>query len=492
MSETRRKLKATTMTSQRKRLQSYLRERGLEVLGTDGAGALVVRNTWGELNVPDLMDRVLDRSNFDEAVRRVVANKGAPGVDGMSASELPEFVEQHWEEIRLRLRTGRYKPSPVRRVEIPKPDGGVRNLGVPTVLDRAVQQAIAQVLTPIYEPKFSDHSYGFRPGRNAHQALAELRQDYADGYEWAVDIDLSKYFDTLSHEILMNILRRDICDETLLVTIKAFLKSGVMVDGVVQDTDRGSPQGGNLSPLLANVYLNEFDRLLESRGHRFVRYADDIMILVRSQRAAERVMSSSVEFLEGTMKLKVNQEKSSVAKPTELKFLGFTLDDRVREGERTVSLTIHPKALQRFKDRVRYILRERSQYTVEQTLQVFTSYVRGWLGYYAIGLTRWRIESLTKWARRRLRARLWHDWKTSRNRYRNLLRIGYKNPLNAANCLVHARSHGSWHMSAYRPLMAVLTNKYLESLGFPKMLDMYYELRSAQANRRVRGVRTVV
>lgn len=481
------------MTSQRKRLQSYLKERGLEVLEPNGAGALVVRNAWGELNAPDLMDEVLDRRNFDEAVQRVVANRGAPGVDGMSASELPGFVNENWERICASLRTGRYKPSPVRRVEIPKPDGGIRNLGVPTVLDRAVQQAIAQVLIPIYEPKFSDHSYGFRPGRNAHQALAELRQDYEDGYEWAVDIDLSKYFDTLSHEILMNILRRDIHDETLLVTIKAFLKSGVMVDGVVQDTDRGSPQGGNLSPLLANIYLNEFDRLLESRGHRFVRYADDIMILVRSRRAAERVMSSSVEFLEGTMKLKVNQDKSSVAKPTELKFLGFTISDYTgKDGVRTVRLLIHPKALARFKDRVRYILRERSQYPMERTTSYFTAYLRGWLGYFWVGLDSRTLEKLARWARRRLRARLWHDWKTSRNRYRNLLRIGYRNPMNAPNCLVHARSHGSWHMSAYRPLMAVLTNKYLESLGFPDILGMYDELRSAHANRRVREVRTVV
>ena len=474
-------------------MQSYLKGKGLEVLESDGAGALVVRNAWGELNVPDLMDKVLDRGNFDEAVRRVVANRGAPGVDRMSASELPGFVEQHWDEIYSRLRTGRYKPSPVRRVEIPKPDGGVRNLGVPTVLDRAVQQAIAQVLTPIYEPKFSDHSYGFRPGRNAHQALAELKRDYIDGYEWAVDIDLSKYFDTLNHELLMNILRRDIHDETLLVTIKAFLKSGVMVDGVVQDTDRGSPQGGNLSPLLANIYLNEFDRLLESRGHRFVRYADDIMILVRSRRAAERVMSLSVEFLEGTMKLKVNEDKSSVAKPTELKFLGFTLQEwESRDGFRHIHIVIRRKAVARFKDKVRYILRERSHYPVEQTLAIFTSYARGWMGYYWIGLNRSILDKLIQWARRRLRARLWHDWKTSGNRYRNLLRIGYKNPMNALNCLVHARSHGSWHMSGYRPFMAVLTNRYLESLGFPKMLDMYYEPRSNHANRRVREVRTVV
>ena len=411
-----------------------------------------------------------------------MTNRGAPGVDGMSASELPEFVEEHWNEIYASLRTGRYKPSPVRRVTIPKPDGGERNLGVPTVLDRAVQQAIAQVLTPIYEPRFSDSSFGFRPSRSAHQAVRRLLHHYEEGYTWAVDIDLSKYFDTLNHELLMNMLRRDIHDETLLVTIKAFLKSGVMVDGVVHETEEGSPQGGNLSPLLANIYLDEFDRLLESRGHRFVRYADDIMILVRSKRAAERVMSSSVEFLEGRLKLKVNPDKSAVAEATGLKFLGFTIGlIRGDDGSRKPVIRIHPRSLKRFKDSIRHILRERSNHIMDVLMRIFTSYLRGWMGYYHMGLSAWQVEKLAKWARRKLRAILWKQWKTSKNRFRMLVRTPTRvqDPNRVARgCLVHARSHGTWHMSGYPPLQSLVTNKYLESLGFPDMLGMYEALRA--------------
>ena len=455
---------------------------------------MVVRDAWGELNVPDLMDRVLDRENFNQAVQRVVANRGTPGVDGMSAHELPQFVEQNWERIYWDLRTGRYKPSPVRRVRIPKPDGGERGLGVPTLLDRAVQQAIAQVLTPIYEPLFSDNSYGFRPGRSAHQAVMAMKQHYLDGFTWAVDIDLSKYFDTLNHELLMNIIRRDVHDETLLVTIKAFLKSGVMEDGVVHETEAGSPQGGNLSPLLANIYLNEFDRLLEERGHRFCRYADDIMILVRSERAAERVMSSSRDYLENVLKLKVNQEKSTVGPLPGLKFLGFTmLDFTPRNKGRIVKIAIHPKSLGRFKDKVRLILRERSNWTIEQTLSYFTIYVRGWLGYYALSEVMSTMHKLSKWARRKLRARLWSQWKTSRNRYRKLKAVASDNMHGSVGmCLVYARAHGPWHMSKYGIVQAILTNDYLESLGLPDILKMYEDSHVRLMNRRVREVRTVV
>lgn len=486
------------MVSQRKRLQSYLREKGLEVLGTDEAGAVVLQNSWGELNVPDLMDAVLDKDNFKSAVQKVVANRGSAGVDGMSARELPEFVEKNWETIHNQLRSGRYKPNPVRRVSIPKPDGGERNLGVPTLLDRAVQQAIAQVLVPIYEPMFSDSSYGFRPNRSAHQAVLALSNHYSEGYTWAVDIDLSKYFDTLNHELLMNILRRDIYDETLLVTIKAFLKAGVMMDGIRHDTDEGSPQGGNLSPLLANIYLNEFDRLLEQRGHRFVRYADDIMILVRSKRAAERVMSSSRDYLEGTLKLRVNQNKSKVARLSGLKFLGFTIYCRPKANRTGVA--IHPQSIERFKDKVRWYLRERSHFPVEDALRAFTAYIRGWLSYYAIADARWTLDDIAGWARRKLRARLWHDWKTPRNRYRNLHRIAtsnsrmsdYQARVVTAGILVHARAHGPWHMSAFRPIQSILSNKYLQSLGFPDINRMYEEMHSDLTNRRVREVRTVV
>jgi group II intron reverse transcriptase/maturase len=480
------------MPSQRKRLKDYLKARGMEVQVAEDGVDFTIRETWGELNVPDLMDQVLDRENFDRAVLQVVANGGAPGVDGMSVAELPKFVEEHWKEIYDELRAGRYFPSPVRRVTIPKPDGGERNLGVPTVLDRAVQQAIAQVLTPIFEPTFSQSSFGFRPGRSAHQAVTKLLNDYKEGYVWAVDIDLSKYFDTLNHDMLMNALRRKIHDETVLIAVKRFLKSGVMVNGVVQDTERGSPQGGNLSPLLANIYLNRFDELLEERNHRFCRYADDIIILVRSERAAERVMSSSIDFLENTMKLKVNTDKSKVAKATEVKYLGFTVNDYDnRNGTRVIEIAIHKKSMNRFKDRVRICLNEIGGWSVEQCLEVLNRYLRGWTSYYALSDSRWQIQRLVEWARRKLRAKIWYQWKTSKNRYKNLLAIR-PNKIQAAGCLRHARSHGSWHMSGFRPLQSILSNKYLESLGFPDMLQMYEETHTRLVNRRIREVRTVV
>ena len=480
------------MTSQRKRLRNYLQANGLEVRYTEGSDGFILHETWGELGKPDLMDRVLDKENFDKAVQRVVANGGAPGTDGVSVSELPKFVEEHWKEIHDQLRSGRYKPSPVRRVVIPKPDGGERDLGVPNVLDRAVQQAIAQVLVPVYEPKFSDSSFGFRPNRSAHQAVTKLLNDYTEGYTWAVDIDLSKYFDTLNHELLMNIIRRDVKDETILVTIKRFLKSGVMVDGLLQATDQGSPQGGPLSPLLANIYLNEFDDILEERGMRFCRYADDITILVRSRKAAERVMSSSVKFLEGKLKLRVNQDKSTVAKATEIKYLGFTIHDITgRNGLRRVGISIHKKPITRFRDKVKQILNENSNWTVAQCMAVFGSYARGWLSYFGLSSSKRQIVALAQWARRKLRAKIWHQWKKPRNRFKKLMAIR-PNKLHVASCLVYARAHGTWHMSAYRPLQAIMSNKYLESLGFPPMLEMYEEIHSRLTNRRIREVRTVV
>jgi len=289
--------------------------------------SVVSGRPMGKDSTTDLMGRILSEENISEAVRRVVGNRGAPGIDGMNVDDLPLYIEQHGFELFLSIRMGKYKPRPVRRAEIPKPDGGTRNLGVPTVIDRMVQQATAQVLTEIYEPLFSDSSYGFRPNRSAHDAVCRMKEYYERGYTTAVDIDLSKYFDTINHDILMNVIRQDIGDKAVIMLVKKFLKSGVMADGVVMETERGSPQGGNLSPLLANIYLSRFDRLMESRGHPFVRYADDIMVFARSKRTGERIMHTARDFLEQTMKLKVNEEKSSIGSPCELKFLGFCIFD---------------------------------------------------------------------------------------------------------------------------------------------------------------------
>jgi len=278
-----------------------------------------------EKNGAELLEDILHRNNLNAAWKKVKDNKGAAGIDGMSVDEMLPYLKEHREELLESIRGGFYKPKPVRRVEISKPDGGVRMLGVPTVIDRMIQQAIAQVLEPIFEKTFSDNSYGFRPGRNAHQAIKQARRYYDEGYTRVVDIDLAKYFDTVNHDLLMDMLREQVRDKRVLTLIRKFLKSGIMINGLVNASQEGTPQGGNLSPLLSNIYLTRFDKMLEERGHKFVRYADDCNIYVKSKRAAERVMENSVEYLEGKLKLEVNRKKSSTGSPLRLKFLGFSL-----------------------------------------------------------------------------------------------------------------------------------------------------------------------
>jgi len=451
--------------------------------------SVVSGRPMGKDSNTDLMDRILSEENILKAVQRVVENRGAPGIDGMNVDELPLYVEQHGFELFLSLRTGRYEPRPVRRAEIPKPDGGKRELGVPTVADRMVQQAIAQVLTEIYEPLFSDSSYGFRPNRSAHDAVWKMKEYYEQGYTTAVDIDLSKYFDTLNHDILMNIIRQDIGDKTVITLIRKFLKSGVMVDGLVFDTERGSPQGGNLSPLLANIYLSRFDRLMESRGHPFLRYADDIMIFARSKKAGERIMRTATEFLEQTMKLKVNEEKSSVGSPRELKFLGFRIYHNGRRGGgRRIGVGIHPTPIERCKDRIRQITKKNTHVTMEDALRQLSIYFRGWVGYYGLADARAVIEDLTKWARRRIRAKYLKQWKRTYRRGMNIQRMwretgyiaGYKKLWDILkNC------HGVWNLSNNWVATSSMTNRYLESQGFPKMLEWYEEAHSRLLNRRI-------
>lgn len=473
-----------------------MQRNGLEVQTDVNRSFIVLTERLGELRTRDLMDLVLDKENFKSAVNKVVGNGGAEGMDGMSVLELPQYVEQHWDDLYAWLRTGLYKPKPVKRVVIPKPDGGERNLGVPTVLDRAIQQAIAQVLSEIYEPMFSERSFGFRPGRSCHDAIETIRNDCDSGYFWAVDIDLSKYFDTINHDILLNILRRDIQDETLLVLIKKFLKSGVMVDGVVQPTEQGSPQGGNLSPLLANIYLNELDKTLEERGHRFVRYADDIMILCKSEKRAARTMERTKRYLEETLKLMVNEEKSHVAEIYGLKYLGFTICKSERDGKMTHRIGIHPKSIGRFKDKVRNILRKNLPTTVEESMATLKRSFVGWINYYGLADYKYVIESLAKWARRKARAKILKQWKRTYRRGQNIKKAFAENGYQRTICFKvvwkSVKYDGIWEMTTNPEIQRALGNKYLESRGFPPMLKMYEEVHSRLLNRRIRGVRTVV
>src|SRR3954466_12549214 len=345
----------------------------------EGTESLMVKRETESLAIDEqLMEEVCERENCKQALARVKANKGSAGVDSMTVLELPEFLKQHWPAIREQLLSGTYKPQPVRRVEIPKPDGGgVRKLGIPSVLDRFVQQAVLQVLQRQWDRTFSDHSYGFRPGRSAHQAVTQAQQYIAEGFTWCVDLDLEKFFDRVNHDKLMGRIAQRGQDKRLLKVIRAFLNAGVMEDGLVSPSVEGTPQGGPLSPLLSNLVLDELDRELEARGHRFVRYADDCNIYVRSERAGQRVMESITRFIAHKLKLKVNEAKSAVARPQERKFLGFSFT----AGPDT-KRTIAPKSLERFKQRIREITRRAKGVSIKTTMEELAPYMRGWRGYF--------------------------------------------------------------------------------------------------------------
>src|SRR6516162_8703016 len=358
-----------------------------------------------------LMEEVCERKNCWQAYKRVKANKGRPGIDGMTIGDLAGYLKQHWPTIREQLLSGSYRPQPVRRVEIPKPDGGMRKLGIPTVLDRLIQQAVMQVLQRRWDPTFSEHSHGFRPKRSAHQAVAKAQQYIAAGHRWVVDLDLEKFFDRVNHDRLMAAIARRVNDKRMLKLIRAFLESGVMENGLVSPVEEGTPQGGPLSPLLSNLVLDELDRELERRRHRFVRYADDCNIYVRSERAGQRVMQSLTRFITQKLKLKVNEAKSAVARPQERKFLGFSFT-----AGPEVKRVIAPKALDRFKQRIRDITRRAKGVSITATMEELAPYMRGWRNYFGFCETPEVLVALTRWVRLRLRAALWRQWKTPRRR----------------------------------------------------------------------------
>jgi RNA-directed DNA polymerase len=410
-----------------------------------------------------LMEEVCERENLKEALRRVKANKGSAGIDRMTVDGIADYLKQHWLAIRDQLLSGTYQPKPVRRVEIPKPDGGVRKLGIPTVLDRFIQQAVMQVLQKQWDSTFSDHSYGFRPGRSAHQAVAQAQRYIAEGHSWCVDLDLEKFFDRVNHDKLMGQIAKRVGDKRLLKLIRAFLNAGVMENGLVSPSVEGTPQGGPLSPLLSNLVLDELDRELERRGHRFVRYADDSNIYVRSQRAGQRVMKSVTRFITQELKLKVNETKSAVARPQERKFLGFSFTASP-EAKRVIA----PQALDRFKQRIREITRRAKGVSMKTTIEELAPFMRGWRSYFGFCETPEVLVSLTRWVRLRIRAAMWRQWKTPRRRREALIELGVRSRL-ASNTA--GSGLGPWYLAKAKALSVGLSNAYLRSLGLPSLVE---------------------
>jgi len=405
-----------------------------------------------------LMESICERNNMRRAIRRVIKNGGAPGVDGMTVRKIKRYLKRHWRKIEQALLDGTYLPMPVRQKEIGKPGGGVRLLGIPTVLDRVIQQAVAQVLTRIWDHTFSEMSFGFRPKRSQHDAIRQYREYVRSGLRYVVDIDLSKFFDRVNHDRLMARLATRIKDKRVLKLIRNFLTSGVMIGGLEQPTKEGTPQGGPLSPLLSNVVLDELDKELEKRGLRFVRYADDCVIFVRSKRAANRVMESISRFIEKKLRLKVNREKSAIGRPWERKYLGFC----VTNSRKNPKIRIHWKSIKRFKERIREITARRRGRSLSQVIGELKGFMSGWWNYYGLTESFNRLRPLDHWIRRRLRALIWKQWKNLRTRVRELLKRGISRTYAlTTGC---ARK-GPWRMSKVKWVQIALPDAYFKSLG---------------------------
>jgi RNA-directed DNA polymerase len=418
-----------------------------------------------------MMNHILSRENLIQAIKRVERNKGSHGVDDMPVQNLRSHIVKHWDSLRQQLEEGTYKPSPVRRVEIPKPDGGVRLLGIPTVIDRFIQQAIAQVLTKTFDPHFSKYSFGFRPNKQAHQAIRQAKQYMREGYRWVIDMDLEKFFDKVNHDKLMGILKKKIKDKTLLKIIHRYLQSGVMENGVSVRTEMGTPQGGPLSPLLANILLNELDKELEQRGHRFVRYADDFHIYVKSKKAGIRVKNSITEFIEKKLKLKVNREKSAVDRPWKRKFLGFSFTQH-----KIPKVRIHNKSIKKLKEKIRTLTSRSKGWSMIHRIKLLNQYLMGWCGYFALADTKSIFQQLDGWIRRRLRMCVWKDWKLPKARKRNLINLGVPN--RKAHEWANSRK-GYWRITKSPILQRTLNNSYWSRLGLLSLYQRYSTIRQS-------------
>jgi len=413
------------------------------------------------------IEGVVNDYNMQEAMKAVIRNKGAPGIDGITTEEIKGAMQKQWPKIKQDILDGKYRPSPVRRVEIPKPDGsGVRKLGIPTVMDRIIQQALYQELVYTFEATFSENSYGFRIGRKTQQAVLKAQEYIQEGCEWVVDIDLEKFFDKVNHDILMSRVARKVKDKKILLLIRKFLQAGVMENGLVKATEEGTPQGGPLSPLLSNIMLDDFDKELEKRGLRFARYADDCNIYVKSEKAGQRVMQSVIKFLTTKLKLKVNEQKSAVAQPWDRKFLGFTFTS----GKEPERIAVHESRVKRLKDKIRGLTRKMRGNKMTDSIRKFIMPItRGWANYFSIAEAQSIFTSLDGWVRRKIRGILWRQWKKPRTRYKQLIALGIKE----STAKKHAySSKGPWRMAKSYGMHKAISNSAIESMGYIPMMTL--------------------
>ena len=453
-----------TQTGQTEKSETRSGESRRNLLGPDGGVSnTTARRENSSQETSYLMEAVVERENIRRAYERVVGNKGSAGIDDMTVADLKPYLSEHWSRIKVALLEGRYKPQPVRRVEIPKPGGGKRSLGIPTVVDRLIQQAVNQVLEPIYDPEFSESSYGFRPGRSAHQAVLKAREYVADGRHWVVDLDIEQFFDRVNHDILMSRIARRIKDKRLLLLIRRYLQSGVMEGGVVSPSREGTPQGGPLSPLLSNILLDELDKELERRGHRFCRYADDCNIYVCSQRAGERVMASVARFLEKRLRLKLNDKKSRVDRPWKVSFLGYSMTPG-----RKPKLKAAPSSVKRLKGKLKASFRRGKGQNLKKTIEDMNPLLRGWINYYSLCEVKKVFEELDGWIRHRYRCVIWRQWKRPYTRMKNLMKRGLSEK-RASRSAFNGR--GPWWNTGASHMNKAFPKSYFDKYGLISLLD---------------------
>ena len=452
------------------RIEDYLQENKLETEGNVEVPSVLDVSELGEIDTKtvtnEILEEILSRDNMNLAYKRVKANKGASGIDNMQVDELLQYLKENGDQLKEDIRKGKYNPKAVRRVEIPKADKSKRKLGIPTVVDRVIQQAIAQQLSKIYEPIFSENSYGFRPNRSCHDAILKAKEIMNNGYKWVVDLDLEKFFDTVNQDLLISIIRRTVNEDKVVSLIRKYLQAGVLVNGVFEKTEKGTPQGGNISPILSNIMLNELDKELESRGLQFVRYADDCIIFTKSKKAAERVMENITKFIEKKLRLKVNRKKSKVDRPWRIKYLGFSF----YQTKGKVEIRIHPKSIEKFKDKIREITSRSNAKSMETRFLKLKQVIRGWANYFKIANMKKIAQKLDEWIRRRIRMCYWKQWKKIKTKYDNLVRLGIEH--DKAWQFANTRK-SYWRISNSLVLAKSLNNKTLERLGYLSLSSVY-------------------